>query len=647
MVDHLRTKGNRNVFIAVLAATLTTVGALSVIRFLGENSRLQLKDFSFVLIASLSVSLAVALFLVPSLMELVGLGKGRQRRRLRSLRRAARFGRIYGPVMAFSQRFRWIYIIGALLLFGLPVHKLPTRMEGEEWYHKLYRSTLASETYVQKIKPVADKLLGGTLRIFTTKVSERYRYREPERTAINVTISLPQGATLEQMNDLAVETERYLKQYEQIDQFTTQITGARRGYIRVTFKPEYELGAFPYILYSQLLSLANLLTGADWNVTGVGQYFSNSVGESVGDQQITLYGYNFEELNGYARQLMEKVMEHPRAAEPYIIGESERWGMRDMLYEYRLTMDPARLQAQELTPLEVYSYLEGYSIRKSADASVFVNGRYEPIRLKSEESDRFDLWMMHHTPIDRGGRMVRLSELGTLNKDLANKTITKENQQYILTIAYRFQGAYRLAEMHRKRVIEEIAARLPVGYYIKEAGYSWWERENNKQFMLILLVIVIIYVITSILLESLIQPLAVVLIIPISFVGVFLTFYGFNLGLDQGAFASFVLLSGIVVNAALYILNDYNISVRQAPPGLSLQRLYLKAYQGKIIPITLTVLSTVLGLVPFITEGQDEVFWFSLAAGTMGGLIFSILAIIVFLPAFLPLKHRKHNPDKS
>jgi multidrug efflux pump subunit AcrB len=165
--------------------------------------------------------------------------------------------------------------------------------------------------------------------------------------------------------------------------------------------------------------------------------------------------------------------------------------------------------------------------------------------------------------------------------------------------------------------------------------------------MLILLVIVIIYVITSILLESLIQPLAVVLMIPISFVGVFLTFDGFNLGLDQGAFASFVLLSGIVVNAALYILNDYNISLRKAPSGLSLQRLYLKAYQGKIIPITLTVLSTVLGLVPFITEGQDEVFWFSLAAGTMGGLIFSILAIIVFLPAFLPLKKRKPNPDKS
>ena len=646
MVDHLRTKGNRKVFLAVLAATLTTVGALSVIRFLGESARLQLKDFSYVLITSLFVSLAVALFLVPSLMELVGLGDKQKRTRTRGLRRAAWFGRVYGHVIRFSQRFRWAFIVAAVLLFGLPVNKLPTRMEGEEWYHQLYRATLASEAYVQKIKPVVDKVLGGTLRIFTTKVTDRYRYREPERTAINVSITLPEGATLQQMNDLAVETERYLKQYEQIDQFRTYISSARNGSIRINFKPEFEMGAFPFILYSQMLSLANQSTGADWNVTGVGQYFSNSVSEMVGDQQITLYGYNFEELMGYAEMLMKKVSEHPRAQEAYLIGETERWGLRSVIFEYRVSMDPRKLHALGISPSEVYSYLEGYSIHQNADASVFINNQYEPIRLKSTESDQFDIWMMANTPIQHDESMIRLGELGSLRKELINKTITKESQQYVLTIAYKFKGAYKLAELHRKRVIEEVSTLLPVGFYIKEAERGYWQREKKQQFLLILLVIVIIYGITAILLESLIQPLAVVLIIPISFVGVFLTFYAFNLSFDQGGFASFILLSGIVVNAALYILNDFNIYMRTAPGGLTSARLYLKAYQGKIIPITLTVLSTVLGLVPFITEGEDEVFWFALAAGTMGGLIFSVLAILIFMPAFLPLKHRKNKLKK-
>jgi len=156
--------------------------------------------------------------------------------------------------------------------------------------------------------------LGGTLRLFTTKVYSRYKFRDPERTAINISVSLPQGATLRQMNDLMVEVERYLKDYEQIDQFVTSVSSARRAYMTINFKPEYEMGAFPFVLYSQLNDLANKLTAPDWNIQGVGQYFSNSLAESVGSQQIHLLGYNYEELMKYAEQVRNKAAEHPRAS---------------------------------------------------------------------------------------------------------------------------------------------------------------------------------------------------------------------------------------------------------------------------------------------------------------------------------------------
>jgi hypothetical protein len=41
--------------------------------------------------------------------------------------------------------------------------------------------------------------------------------------------------------------------------------------------------------------------------------------------------------------------------------------------------------------------------------------------------------------------------------------------------------------------------------------------------------------------------------------------------------------------------------------------LYLKAFKNKIVPILFTIISTVLGLVPFVIYGQNEVFWFALA----------------------------------
>ena len=57
----------------------------------------------------------------------------------------------------------------------------------------------------------------------------------------------------------------------------------------------------------------------------------------------------------------------------------------------------------------------------------------------------------------------------------------------------------------------------------------------------------------------------------------------------------FVLLCGITVNASIYILNEYN-SVRKRFPRLSPLRAYVKAWNTKVIPIFLTVTSTILDL---------------------------------------------------
>ena len=117
------------------------------------------------------------------------------------------------------------------------------------------------------------------------------------------------------------------------------------------------------------------------------------------------------------------------------------------------------------------------------------------------------------------------------------------------------------------------------------------------------------------------------------YIGVFLTFYWFKLNFDQGGFASFVLLCGITVNASIYILNEYN-SVRKRFPRLSPLRAYVKAWNTKVIPIFLTVTSTILGFVPFMVGMEKEGFWFPLAAGTIGGLIMSVIGVFIFLPVF-------------
>ena len=152
--------------------------------------------------------------------------------------------------------------------------------------------------------------------------------------------------------------------------------------------------------------------------------------------------------------------------------------------------------------------------------------------------------------------------------------------------------------------------------------------------------IAIIFFTTAILFNSLKQPLAIIFVIPISYIGVFLTFYLFGLNFDQGGFASFVLLCGITVNASIYILNEYN-AIRKRYPLLLPVRAFTKAWNSKILPIFLTVVSTILGFIPFMVGDGKEAFWFPLAAGTIGGLVMSILGIFLFLPIFSLKKQKR------
>ena len=57
--------------------------------------------------------------------------------------------------------------------------------------------------------------------------------------------------------------------------------------------------------------------------------------------------------------------------------------------------------------------------------------------------------------------------------------------------------------------------------------------------------------------------------------------------------------------------------IRMTRPGMSSTVAYVRAFGRKIHPIMLTVISTILGLVPFLTDGPEEVFWFDFAVGTM------------------------------
>lgn len=661
MTDHIRNRHNKKAFLSILAATLTTIGALVIIFFLDENIRLNLQDFAAVVIINLAVSLFIALFFVPSMLEKLGLDKGqhpkpkKKRRRIRispkikrifSARRlAVYFTRYYQHQVNFLCRWKKTTCLILILAFGLPVFLLPEKIEGYETgikgkLSKLYNSTVTSSTYKEKVKPVIEKALGGTLRLFVQKVYEGSYFTRNEETVLSVSASLPNGTTLDQMNHLMGRMEAYLSTFKGIKQFQTNVYNARQAGISIYFTKESERSGFPYVLKSKIISKSLQLGGGSWGVWGLqDQGFSNDVRENAGSYRITMYGYNYDELYEWAEKLKEKLLTFRRIKEVLINSEYSWW--KDDYREFYFDLNKARLAQEGILPIELFSTLRPVFTKDLYTGTILMDGETENLKLNSLQSHEYDIWNMQQAPQPIHNKIYKLAELASVEKGQTPQKVAKENQQYRLCLQYEYIGASNQGEKIKERVLKEFNEILPMGYSAhSDKNYWYWNKKDYKQYLLLGLIIIIIFFTTSILFNSLRQPLAIIFVIPISYIGVFLTFYWFKLNFDQGGFASFVLLCGITVNASIYILNEYN-QIRKNKPLISPTRAYLKAWNAKITPIFLTVISTILGFIPFLLGADKEAFWFPLAAGTIGGLSMSVLGIFIYLPLFVLPKKKK------
>ena len=641
MADHIRHRHNLKAFVSVLAATLTTVGALVIIFFMDDKIRLNLQDFAAVVIINLLVSLFVAFFFVPSLMAKIKLGGQKKRLRIGMKRPVVWFSRMYQRLIHGFCRFRVLACILLVLGFGLPVFLLPEKLEGEGLGVELYNKVFDNSTYKEKVKPIVDQVLGGSLRLFVDKVYEgSYFNRDEGEVVLSVSATLPNGSTLEQMNELVKKMETYLTEFKEIKQFQTSIYSARRAGIQIYFTKEHQYSGFPYTLKANIISKALTLGGGSWGVYGLqDQGFSNDVRESAGNFRVRMYGYNYDELSHWAEVLKGKLLEHRRIKEVTINSEFSWW--KDDYSEFYLELDKQRLAKENITVMQLFTALRPIFGRNILCGNIVYENQLEQLRLTSLQSSGYDVWSFVNIPFSINGQAYKLADFATVKKGQSPQKVAKENQQYILCLQYEYIGSSEQGRKLLKKDLEAFNALLPMGYKAEDDGNGWWWGEDdNKQYFLLLIVIGIIFFTTSILFNSLKQPLAIIFVIPISYIGVFLTFYLFGLNFDQGGFASFVLLCGITVNASIYILNEYN-AVRRRYPMLKPVVAYVKAWNAKIIPIFLTVVSTILGFIPFMLGENKEAFWFPMGAGIIGGLVMSIVGIFIYLPIFTLKKEKK------
>lgn len=649
MVDHYVRHRDRNVFFAILAALLTTIGALVIIFFLPEGLQKDLYDFAWIVIINLTVSLIVALLFVPALIERLKYGESNTKfnaqckmhnSQLASHRQGSPFrgpgGLAYTSYIRFAQRFRWLLIVILTLAFGIPLFALPDKLgdkdkEEPEWYESLYNSTLGSDFFVRTCKPAMSEWLGGTMRLFAEHINGD-RSRRPgdeEAKKLHIRGKMPVGGSMHELNDKMMQVERFLSDFPEIERFETKV-GRWGGEIVVEFQKEHLNDGFPYALENKVIGQLIGIGGADWSTYGVSERgFSNSLNLAYRSNRIEITGYNYERLYRYAEEMAEKLKQNPRVQDIIIEtpGHENQEDEIYMVYDHRrIALDSLSLNAGHAALSELLSEkkLGRYKDR-------FIDS---DITLRSDRNQSFDLWHLENSYVDVGDRSVRLSEYMGIERREAKNVIPRKNQEYVLRVAFNVLGSWSYTNKLINEATDSFNAKLPVGYKCSSPHYGWGEDEST-QYWLLLLVVVIIYFICAVLFESLTAPLVIISLIPVSLIGTFLTFYFTGIPVGSGGFASMVLLAGIVVNAGIYQMYEYR-SQRKKNPEAGATAVYVKAFANKAVPIFLTVLSTVLGLVPFLFDrASDADFWFTFAAGSMGGLLFSLIAYVFLMPVFI------------
>jgi multidrug efflux pump subunit AcrB len=529
----------------------------------------------------------------------------------------------YSSLLSFLLNHKKKVLLATILAFGLPLWWLPNRVDD----FPLYNQTIGSDFYRDQVRPHLNKYLGGSFRLFSYYVYEGGGYRAPEETRLYVGAALPDGATLEQLNDVVGQVEAYLGRFpDKIERFTAQVYSGQNARLEITF-PNGGRGGFPYTLKNRLTAYAGNFGGVKWNIYGVGQGFSNDSGGRPVSFNVTLKGYNQAGLDEQSERLADLLLKHPRVQEVNTDANIS-WWEKDR-YEYLLNVRAPDLARRGLSPSDLSASLAWFN--RNDQPAFYLSGG-DPVALTTEAPERYDRWRLENWSVPRDSTQFDFSTVASLEKRVAPQALHKENQQYLRLVAFEYLGSPRFGNKHLTACLDTLRAGLPLGFTAERRSYSR-DREAKQLTALMGLAVLLIFFICAVLFESLRQAFNIILLIPISCIGIFITFYYFNVRLDQGGYTSFLLVTGLAVNGLILVVNEFNY-LRKRHTCWTEAQLYGLAIRHKILPIVLTVVSTAAGLIPFLLGGRNEVFWYALAAGTIGGLVFSLFVILFISPVF-------------
>ncbi|MEO6778434.1 MAG: efflux RND transporter permease subunit [Gemmatimonadaceae bacterium] len=346
--------------------------------------------------------------------------------------------------------------------------------------------------------------------------------------------------------------------------------------------------------------------------------------------EIKLFGDDLNQLEAYARVLGDPISK--------VSGVEDLFdGVSEPSAEMLMHVGSVESARAGLTPAAVGTAVQGALLGVEA-GEVRTQDRAIGVRVRAPDAIRLDANGLGQLPLVAGAARgaVPLSAVATLTPTETRAELDRENQQQMIAITSDVSGRSLSGVMSDIKSV--LAAHPPPrGIRVELGGQYAGQQEAFHALLLVLLLAALsVTAVMVVQFQSFVEPLVVLIVAPISFVGAVVLLLITGTQLNVSSFMGLILLVGLIVKNGIILL-DFT-RYRMVHDNVSLEIGLRDAARTRLRPILMTTLCTLFGLLPLaLGLGAGSELQRPLALAVIGGLALSTPITLYMVPSLLVL----------
>ena len=249
-------------------------------------------------------------------------------------------------------------------------------------------------------------------------------------------------------------------------------------------------------------------------------------------------------------------------------------------------------------------------------------------------------------PTANGGS-VRLDTVASFIEGTAPRTITRENRERVNHVRADIIEGYAASDV--QEIVDTALSEhlvLPEGVTINQEGEMYTFMEYlPTMIMIVVLALFLVYAVMAAQFESLLDPFIIFATIPLLLIGVIWIHVFMGEQFSLFSIVGIIALIGVVVNNGIVLVDCINRLVEQKIP---VKQACLQAAYGRLRPILMTTLTTILGMIPMaFFPGDGAEMMQPLAVTFTGGIITGAFLTLLLSPTLYLIfnKHKEKHYD--